>query len=203
MTDWDKRYAGASDRLFGGAPNEYIREVLARSDFNARSALCLGDGDGRNGSWLASRNLAVTAIDLSRVATEQARDHDRALGVSTERIVADLAEWRPAAGRRWDAVFMMYLQCESAVRRRAVVTAAAALAANGWFVAEGFTRPVAETPALGPKDPDLLYDPQALIDLLPGFRLVEAFTGVIWLDEGSRHRGAAHVARLLARRPAA
>jgi len=189
--------------LFGGAPNEYIREIMARSDFDARSALCLGDGDGRNGGWLASRNLAVMAIDLSRVATEQARDHDRALGVSTERVVADLAEWRPAAGRRWDAVFMMSLQCEAAVRRRAVVTAVAALAAGGWFVAEGFTRPVEGSPESGPKDPDLLCDLQGLIDLLSGFRLVEAFMGMTWLDEGSRHRGAARVARLLARRPAA
>lgn len=200
MTDWDKRYAGGGDRLFGDAPCEYVREVLARSDFTARSALCLGDGDGRNGGWLAGRGLAVTAVDISAVATEQAQAHDRARGVAVERIVADLADWRPEAGRRWDAAFMLYLHCESAVRRRAAAAAAAAVAGGGWFVAEGFARSGVGVAGLGPKQPDLLYDLQALLEGLPGFRLVEAFTGTTWLEEGECHRGAAHVVRLLARR---
>lgn len=200
MTDWDRKYAGGGDRLFGDAPSEYLREVLARSDFDARTALCLGDGDGRNGGWLASRGLAVTAIDISRVATEQAFEHDRALGVAAERIVADLADWWPGAGRSWDAVFMMYLQCESAVRLRAVGTATTALAAGGWFVAEGFARPEGGNSDLGPQEPEMLYDLEALVDTLPGFRIIEAFKGVTWLDQGTRHRGTAHVVRLLARR---
>jgi len=201
MTDWDKKYAGGGHRLFGDVPSEYVREILARSDFNARSALCLGDGDGRNGGWLASRGIAVTAVDISKVATEQALGHDRALGVATERIVADLADWRPAVGRHWDAVFMLYLQCESAVRGRAVDIATNALANGGWFVAEGFTRPQGDDFGLGPKEPDLFYDLEALIDALPGFRIIEAFQGTTWLDQGVRHRGTAHVVRLLARRP--
>jgi len=201
MADWDGKYAAGGDRLFGDAPTEYVREVLARSDFDVRSALCLGDGDGRDGAWLAGRGLAVTAVDISGVATQQALDHDRALGVATERIVADLADWRPEAGRRWDAVFMMYLQCEAAVRHRAIAIAAAALAAGGWFVAEGFARPEGGESTLGPTEPGLLYDLEALVAGLPGFRIVEAFKGTTWLDQGVRHRGTAHVVRLLARRP--
>lgn len=200
VTDWDKKYAAGGERLFGDAPNEYVRAVLARSDFDARSALCLGDGDGRNGGWLALQGLAVTAVDISGVATEQALEHDRTLGVTTERIVADLADWRPEAGRSWDAVFMLYLQCEAPVRHRAAVAANAALAAGGWFVAEGFTQPVGEEPGLGPKEPELLYDLDALVGALPGFRLIEAFRGTTWMDQGLRHRGTAHVVRLLARR---
>jgi len=200
MTDWDKKYAGGTERLFGDAPSEYVREVLARSDFDARSALCLGDGDGRNGGWLASRGIAVTAVDISAVATAQALDHDRALGVTTKRIVADLADWRPGAGRSWEAVFMFYLQCESAIRYRAIATATAALAPGGWFVAEGFTRPETGDFGLGPKEPDLFYDIEALTNALPGFRVIEAFKGATWLEQGVRHRGTAHVVRLLARR---
>ena len=69
--------------------------VCARSDFAARRVLCLADGDGRNGAWLAGRGLAVTAVDVSAVANEKAQALDRSRGVSVTRITADLAEWRP------------------------------------------------------------------------------------------------------------
>lgn len=200
MTDWDKKYAGGAERLFGDAPTEYVREVMARSDFDARSALCLGDGDGRNGGWLASQGLAVTSVDISGVATAQALAHDGTLGVTVERIVADLADWCPKAGRGWDAVFMLYLQCEAIVRSRAVVTATATLGPGGWFVAEGFARPDGDEFGLGPTEPELLYDLDALTRALPQFRIIEAFKGTTWLDQGARHRGTAHVVRLLARR---
>ena len=86
MKDWNSRYAKAGTdaeaRMFGTQPCEYLREVLARTDVAPRSALCLGDGDGRNGTWLAAQGIAVTAVDLSDVATDHARHHDAAAGVT-------------------------------------------------------------------------------------------------------------------------
>ena len=206
MKDWNSRYAKAGTapdtRLFGDQPCEYVRTVLARSDFRPRSALCLADGDGRNGGWLAEQGLAVTAVDASTVATDLARDHDKARGVTVERIAADLAKWTPPAGRTWDAVFLMYLQCEAKVRLHAARTAAAALAPGGWFVAEGFAPAGAGGRSLGPEDPDLLYEMTDLLDALPGLEIMEALKGRIRVDEGLRHRGEARVVRLLLRKPA-
>ncbi len=200
MADWDKRYREAPAHLFGAKPNEYLRQAIARSDVSPESALCLGDGDGRNGHWLAAQGLSVTALDLSQVATEQAEAIDRAANVSVERITADLAKWR-APKHRWDAAVMIFLQCEETVRRHAVLEAAKAINPGGWFLAEGFSRAGIEAVGLGPKSPGLLYDLDSLTSALPGFRIVEAFEGETWLDEGKRHQGAARVVRLLARKP--
>lgn len=203
MPDWDASYRDSTASLFGDAPNEYVREIVARSDFAARSALCLADGDGRNSGWLARRGLAVTAVDLSQVATEQARARDAAQGVAVERIAADLADWAPPCEAYWDSAFLIYLQCESAVRNRAAYRAAAALAPGGWFVAEGFARVAAYDGKLGPGNPDLLYDLDELLAQLPGFEIVEALSGRVRLEEGQRHRGLGDVVRIAARRPAA
>lgn len=201
MVDWNKRYTETDSRLFGDQPNEYVREVLARSDFQPRTALCLADGDGRNSGWLAEQSLTVTAVDISSVATEQALAHDRARGVSVERIVADLADWQPPAGRQWDAVFILYLQCESDVRIRIFRDAVRALPDGGWIVAEGFSGGSGEVGRLGPKMPDLLYSLPALTKALDNCRIIEAFEGRTWLDEGTKHQGDAHVIRILAQRP--
>lgn len=42
MSKWDERYADAPGRLFGDRPNEYVREVMARSDMQPKSALMIG-----------------------------------------------------------------------------------------------------------------------------------------------------------------
>jgi hypothetical protein len=197
---WDKRYRAAAEPPFGEAPNEYLRMVCARTDFAARSALCLADGDGRNGRWLAAQGLAVTAVDVSAVATEKALALDARQGVSVERITADLADWAPEAGRTWEAVFIIYLQSAWPVRRRALEVGAAALAPGGWLVVEGFSKAQGARPEMGPDDPDRLYDLAELHEALPALQVVEALAGRVLLSEGTRHRGDAEVVRFAARR---
>src|SRR3546814_13047503 len=123
--------------------------VCARSDFAARSVLCLADGDGRIGCWLAARGLAVTALDVSAVATEKARTLDARHGVSVERLTADLADWTPESGRRWDAVFLIYLQSCWTLRRRALELGAAAPAPGRWGVGAGVAKAAAQRRASG------------------------------------------------------
>ena len=201
MVDWDKRYAEADASMFGRAPNNYVVQTLARPDFTARSALCLADGAGRNGRYLAQAGLAVTGVDLSGVATELAIAHDAAANVTVERFTADLADWRPPADQRWDAAFLIYLHCERTVRRRAVELAARHLAPGGWFVAEGFAVDDGTGPRMGPPDPDLRYRVEDFDSWLTGFDVIEALTGVIRLDEGAKHQGLAPIVRYAARKP--
>lgn len=200
MVDWDKRYAEADASMFGRAPNTYVVQAVARPDFVARSALCLADGDGRNGRYLAQSGLAVTGVDISGVATSQAAALDAAAGVTVERLTADLADWQPPSGQRWDAVFLVYLHCERAVRRRAVERAAAHLAPGGWFIAEGFAVDDGSGPRMGPPDPDLRYRIDDFDRWLAGCEVLEALTGVIRLDEGAKHQGLAQVVRYAARK---
>lgn len=200
MADWNKRYQETDQRLFGEKPNEYVREVMARSDVDIKSALMIADGDGRNGAWLASLGVQVTAVDISNVATEQAQAHDKDMGVTVARITADLESWTPETGRTFDAAFMIYLQCESDVRHRAARIAAAALNPDGWFAAEGFATGDDGSGELGPGKDDLLYDRDGLLAALPDFRIVHALSGRVHLDEGVKHRGTGWVVRLLAKK---
>lgn len=198
--DWDARYAAAAGGLYGEGPNEYVRMMWARSDFHPASALMLADGDGRNGSWLAAKGVAVTAVDISRVATGRALERDRALGVAVERITADLTCWSPPGGRVWDAVFLIYLHCEPEVRLRALGLAASALAPGGWVVVEGFSKAQAERAGMGPDRPEPLYSIDELEAACRGMTVVEALAGRVLLDEGGMHRGEAEIVRFAARR---
>ena len=200
MSKWDAKYAAKSDAPFGDNPNEYLLEIQARSDFEIGSALCLADGDGRNGTWLARQGIAVTAVDLSPVGTERALRRDAEAGVEVEREVADLADWTPQAGRQWDAVLLFYLHCEEDTRARALRLAASVLPLGGWFVMEAFAKGQAADGEMGPDDPDLLYSLAELRDVFSDFVVVEALSGHIGLNEGERHCGEGEIVRFAARR---
>lgn len=198
---WDDKYAAVPDGLFGTAPNEYVREIAARSDFKARNGLCLADGDGRNSRWLALNGLIMTAVDQSSVACANGEALDKSAGVRVNRLVADLETWQPDGAQRWDAAFLMYLQAPQPVRRAGLRCAWEALSAGGWIVVEGFAKAQEAVPnGPGPGSPDLMYDLDEIESWLPDAAIVEALAGRIHLDEGGRHRGIAHVVRFAARK---
>ncbi|MEM1048210.1 MAG: class I SAM-dependent methyltransferase [Pseudomonadota bacterium] len=197
---WNSRYRDAALPLFGTAPSEFLRGIVGRSDFDARSALFLADGDGRNSRFLAARGAEVFAIDFSRTATEQARRQDIEAGLSVSRVVADLATWRGFA-RRFGAVILIALHSEEAVRRRTVETGLAEVDDNGWFVLEGFAASQADSDTMGPSATEKLYDLSTTLSWIPAdFEIYEALEGRVLLAEGTRHDGPADMVRILARR---
>jgi len=197
---WDARYREADTPLFGENPSEFLRQAAARSDFDARSALFLADGDGRNSRWFSRRGRAVTAVDLSDAARIQAETLDRSAGVSVNRLTADLAVW-PGIDDRFDAAILIALHSGKATRRRAVETAIRHLNPGGWLVLEGFSSAQADRGSMGPTSLEKLYDlAETRSWIEPECRLVEAMEGLVLLDEGERHDGYADMVHVLARR---
>lgn len=200
---WDKKYAAAPKGLFGTTPNEYVREIAARSDFSVRTALCLADGDGRNSRYLARLGIDVTAVDVSAVACANGDALDREAGVRVARFVGDVETWEPADNKTWEAVFIMYLQAPTSVRMAALRCGWGALARGGMLVVEGFAKAQADAggeDALGPGAPELMYDLDEIEACLREAEIVEALSGRVVLDEGERHRGLAYVIRFAARK---
>lgn len=199
MPDWDKRYQNEPDGLFGTKPNEYVRQILSRSDFSAQSALCLADGDGRNSRWLCQQGIKTTSLDLSKVAVANALTHDQNEGVMVDRIIADVATWSPPSDKKWDAVFLLYLQAPFTTRKAAIEKGLDALRPKGWFILEAFAKPQ-ENSDFGPRDTDLLYDLFELDDIFEGQDILEALSGRVHLDQGKRHQGLASVIQFCCRK---
>ncbi|MEL6335884.1 MAG: class I SAM-dependent methyltransferase [Pseudomonadota bacterium] len=206
QADWDARYR-AQPAPFGDGPNHWAVMALAHpliaagaAAGAARRALCLADGDGRNGTWLARQGLEVTALDLSAEATRQAKARDAAAGVSVARLEADVTAWTPR--QTWDLVFLIYLQGPPALRRAGLQAAMAALAPGGWLVMEGFAvPPEGAAEVVGPSTPAHRWRAADLADWAPELTARDVMTGRLLLDEGPRHAGTATVLRALLQAP--
>jgi SAM-dependent methyltransferase len=198
MNFWDQRFAEPGYK-YGIEPNAFLVQQAARLAAPA-DVLVPGDGEGRNGVWLARQGHCVTAVDYSPVGLQKARELAATQGVTVTTVLADLGDWSPAPAS-FDAVVLVYTHLPGAIRRRAHQRLASGLRPGGWLFLEAFHPAQLAHSSGGPKDPDMLYTP-ALLDIDFHGLLAPALTwdGEITLSEGPGHQGLAHVTRWVGRR---
>jgi len=194
---WDTRYTQPG-YAFGTEPNDFLRAVAGQIPSGA--ALCIGDGEGRNGVFLAEQRLAVTSLDASAVGMQKAAALAQARGVALATLVADLAHYQiqPAA---WDAIVSIFVHLPPALRRQVHRQAAQGLKPGGVFVLEAYTPAQLSYGTGGPAAADLLMTLADLREDLAGLTLEVGQELVRDVVEGIYHTGRAAVVQVLARKP--
>lgn len=195
---WDERYSG-KDYAYGTAPNDFLREMV--SALPSGRVLCLADGEGRNGVFLAEQGFAVTSVDQSASGMRKARELAASRGVAIETVVADLSEWEMGEGR-WDAIVSIFAHMPPAVRGPLHRRVVRALSRGGVFLLEAYTPDQLNTTGTGgPAQAAMMMTLPGLKSELEG---LDVLTGVELrrsVDEGKFHSGEGAVVRFLARKP--
>jgi SAM-dependent methyltransferase len=115
--DWDARYNERDGPLWSGRPNgQLVAEV---ADLIPADALDIGCGEGADAIWLAEHGWTVTAIDISRVAVDRAREAAAHAGVTVEWVCGDVLR-TPFAPASFDLVSMQYPALPKAAGESAV-----------------------------------------------------------------------------------
>jgi len=194
---WDERY-GSGEFQFGEAPNAYLVGQSWRFREGLR-ALLPGDGEGRNGAWLAGRGLAVTTLDWSEVGVLKARAFAARRGVALDARVADAAGWDYPEGA-FDLVAWIFLHLPPTDRAAAAAGCVRALAPGGLLVLEAFTPAQEGRRSGGPKLRELLWTRADVEREFAALEVLELTEGAARLDEGPRHQGLAEVVRAVLRK---
>lgn len=200
---WNDRYA-AEGYAYGTAPNEFLVQCLPRlRSLPARAAvLCLADGEGRNGVWLASQGFEVTSVDIAEAGLRKARALAERAGVALHTVQGDVTklELEPA---RWDAIVSIFLHLPARPRRALHQRCVAALRPGGLFVFEAYSP---EQLALGTGGPAEIALLPTLSDLEGDFAACDdaaiehRFSGVRPVVEGPLHSGDGHVVQVVVRK---
>jgi SAM-dependent methyltransferase len=192
---WDRVYAGEAYR-FGLEPNAFLASRAGDIAPGGR-VLCIGDGEGRNGVWLARRGFAVTSLDQSPVAARKCAELASSLGVGLEVAIGRLPE-HPLPESGFDAVVLIFVHLDPEVRRAVHAAAIRALRPGGVVILEAFTPAQLGRPSGGPPTRERL---QTAADLAQDFAALERVLleeTETELSEGEGHRGPAAVVRLVA-----
>ena len=195
---WDERYQ-TPEYIFGDQPCQWLIMNQHRLPQSGQ-ALALGDGEGRNGVFLAELGFEVTSVDLSEVGLSKARDLARKRGVTIQTVQADLENYEIEAENQ-DLIVSIYCHLPDAIRKLVHERAEVALKPGGLFILEAFHHSQLKYQSGDPKTTDLLYDLDALLGDFQTLQILEAFDGLCYLDEGARHSGIGHIVRLVLQKP--
>jgi len=198
---WDERY-GREGYAYGETANAFLTSQRARLKAGMR-ALVPGDGEGRNGVWLAEQGLIVDTLDLSQHGVAKARRLALARGVALNAVQADALRW-DWPREAYDVVALIFLHLVAEERRALHAKVCGALKPGGMVVLEAFRPEQLARQAAGarggPRVRELLY---AIDDLKADFAaldVIELTEADADFDEGALHVGASAVIRAVARR---
>lgn len=196
---WDERFAKAEDYLFGREPNRFLAAQAHRLSAGQR-VLCLADGEGRNGVFLASRGLDVLSVDLSPVALEKARRLAAERGVTMHFEEANLATWSwPTAS--FDAVVGIFFQFAGpSTRARIFEGIKGALRPGGLLLLQGYRPEQIAYKTGGPPDPDNMYTESLLRAAFGDMEILHLRAHDEPIQEGTAHAGMSALIDLVARK---
>jgi len=198
---WDARYE-PEPYAYGEAANAFLVAQAPRLKSGMR-ALVPGDGEGRNGVWLAQQGLIVDTLDLSAQGVAKARRLAAARGVSVNAAQADALAWNWPR-EAYDIVALIYLHLAADERRFLHARALAGLKPRGLLILEAFRLEQLGAQAAGarggPREARLLYSLADLSADFAGQDIVELGEARAVLKEGALHVGVSEVVRAVVRK---
>jgi 2-polyprenyl-3-methyl-5-hydroxy-6-metoxy-1,4-benzoquinol methylase len=115
QSHWDERYKTGDTPWETGHPSSELVRVVAEAAIQPGRALEVGCGTGTNAVWLSQQGFNVTALDLSALAIDRARQRADAAGVRVSFLVADVLE--PSTNLAGPFDFFFDRGCYHVVRR--------------------------------------------------------------------------------------
>lgn len=130
--EWDATYSERGGPKWSGRPNG--RLVAEAVDLAPGRALDVGCGEGADAIWLAQRGWMVTAVDISDVALDRAREAAELVGAVVEWVCGDALE-TPFPEKSFDLVSMQYPAVPKAAGEAAMRTLLATVRPGGLLLA--------------------------------------------------------------------
>lgn len=195
---WDERY-GAEEYAYGIDPNDFLKQEAHRIA-SGGEVLCLADGEGRNGVWLAEQGFQVTSVDASAVGMAKADRLAAARSVLISTIHSDLAHY-DLGENRWDGIVSIFCHLPPPLRKQVHGNIARALKPGGILLLEAYTPRQLQFGTGGPPVEEMTMSLASLEAELPGLEFVVAEELDREVVEGLYHTGTGAVVQLIGRRP--
>lgn len=196
---WNERF-DKDEFIFGKEPNEYLVETAARYLKKNDRVLCIADGEGRNGVWLAKQGMQVVGFDASDIALVKAKQFAKDNQVEVEYLFSDTDsfDWQANA---YDAVAAIFIQfADPAMRERIFQNVYQTLKSGGIFILQGYTPKQLDYKTGGPSAIEHLYTEESIRGLVKNFEVLELVSYEKVLNEGARHSGMSALLGLVARK---
>ena len=196
---WNERF-NKDEFIFGKEPNEYLVEQTRKYLKLGSKVLCIADGEGRNGVWLAKQGMQVVGFDASDIALAKAKQFARDNQVEIEYSFSDTDsfDWQK---NTYDAVVGIFIQfADPSMRKRIFEQTYETLKPGGIFILQGYTPKQLEYKTGGPSLIEHLYTEELIRGLAKSFEILDLCCYEKELNEGARHAGMSALLGLVAKK---
>ena len=162
--------------------------------------MCIADGEGRNGVWLARQGMQVVGFDASDIALVKAKQFAKEHQVEVEYSFSDTDSYAWPENT-YDAVIGIFIQfADPEMRARIFQQTYKTLKPGGLFILQGYTPKQLEYKTGGPSLIEHLYTEEMIRDLAKDFKILELVSYEKELSEGPRHTGMSAILGLVAKK---
>ena len=193
---WDDHFAG-EEFVYGKDPNIFLKQNV--NAIPEGKVLCVADGEGRNGVWLAKQGYDITSIDFSPKGIEKIELFANDNEVTVNTICADLLDY-DFGNNKFDGIVSIFSHFRIDEMNLLHKKYYNSLKPNGVFFMEVFAKEQLPLTTGGPKDIDLLYDIENVKKSFPNGKIELLKKDIVYLHEGKLHDGKAVVIRAIIRK---
>ncbi len=191
--EWDEHYR-SNAYVYGKKPNLFLRQNV--SQIPKGNILCVADGEGRNGVWLAKQGYRVTSIDFSPKAVEKIDALAQENDVSINTFCANLLNY-DFGENEYDGIISIFSHFNIDDTDKLHSKYFNALKLDGVFLMESFAKEQLPLNTGGPKDIQLLYNIADIKNSFPNGYIELLKKDIVYLHEGNAHDGKAVVVRAI------
>ncbi|MFO8236366.1 MAG: class I SAM-dependent methyltransferase [Bacteroidales bacterium] len=189
---WDERF-DTKEYVYGRSPNEFFKEFI---DYHIPGRVLLpADGEGRNSVYAALKGWDVTAFDFSSKAKEKAEKLACEYKVDINYFISSIEEF--TSTEKFDLIALIFLHLPPDTRSKVHTRLIEYLPPGGYFLIEAFTKKQIHNDTGGPRNKDLLYSGQELLDDLCNLEIIYYKEITKERKEGYFHKGKAEVIQLI------
>ena len=195
---WNERF-DKEEFIFGKAPNEYLVQQATKYLKPGSKVLCIADGEGRNGVWLAKQGMQVVGFDVSDIALTKAKHFAKENQVEIEYSLnnTDEFDWQ---ANTYDAIVAIFIQfADPDMRDRIFKQIQNSLKSDGILILQGYTPKQIEYKTGGPSAIEHLYTEDMIRDYLQDSDILDLSCYDKELSEGARHSGMSALLGLVSR----
>lgn len=191
---WNERYA-SDDYIYGTVPNLFFKEELDK--LPAGKILLPAEGEGRQAIYAAVNKWNVTAFDLSKKGKEKAINLAQKNKVEIDYLIAGYEDVKFKINS-FDAIALIYAHMPAEIRTIIHRKLISYLKPGGKLILEGFSKEQISYNSGGPRNIDMLYSEDELLEDFKDLNHKKISRQNIILDEGEFHKGEASVIRFSA-----
>lgn len=206
---WDEKFSETSDYYYGTEANAFLQEACSKNIFCnpnlPKKALLLGDGEGRNGVWLAKKGFTVKTIDISTVAISKSKALAQQHNCSLHWLQGDVSEASVWPDETFSMIIVIYLHLSEKMQIILHELIKKHLSPSGLAIFEVFSKRQLDYQQKhesgGPRNIDFLYSLERLRQDFSDYKMVYLAETETFLQEGLGHQGLASVIRMIAQKP--